>query len=223
MERQKLGAFEQDRLIEAGGGPLQERAAETKAALDSSEARVAEASQRLETLDQQYDAIAGQDNNGAFTKAIELMAENDSRDDVRTLYREAARTKTDADRVIVEKIDRLTQSIARADEEIAQIRGQIREVAARRVEIEQARREFRQRGYDYPGTAFGNETTINDVLGGILHGAMKGIVLGQVLKQGYQRPPASNWGGGMMFPPSPPTPRSGSRQPGSGFRTGGTF
>jgi uncharacterized phage infection (PIP) family protein YhgE len=31
--------------------------------------------------------------------------------------------------VIVEKIDRLTQSIARADEEIAQIRGQIREVA----------------------------------------------------------------------------------------------
>jgi len=166
---------------------LQERA-EAKAALDSSEARVAEASQRLETLDQQYDAIAGQDNNGAFTKAIELMAENDSRDDVRRLYREAARTKTDADRVIVEKIDRLTQSIARADEEIAQIRGQIREVAARRVEIEQARREFRQRDYDYPGAAFGNETTINDVLGGILPGAMKGIVLGQVLKQGYQRP-----------------------------------
>jgi hypothetical protein len=98
---------------------LQEKAAEAKAALDSSEARVPEASQRLETLDQQYDAIAGQDNNSAFTKAIELMAENDSRDDVRTLYREAARTKTDADRVIVEKIDRLTQSIARADEEIA--------------------------------------------------------------------------------------------------------
>ena len=148
---------------------MQERAEEAKAALDSSAARVAEASQRLETLDQQYDAIAGQDNNGAFTKAIELMAENDSRDDVRRLYREAARTKTDADRVIVEKIDRLTQSIARADEEIAQIRGQIREVAARRVEIEQARREFRQRDYDYPGAAFGNETTINDVLGGILH------------------------------------------------------
>ena len=57
----------------------------------------------LETLDRQYDAIAHQDNNGAFTKAIELMAENDSRDDVRTLYREAARTKTDEDRVIVEK------------------------------------------------------------------------------------------------------------------------
>lgn len=64
------------------------------------------------------------------------MAENDSRDDVRTLYREAARTKTDDERVIVEKIDRLTQSIGRADEEIARIRGQIREVAARRIEID---------------------------------------------------------------------------------------
>ena len=64
------------------------------------------------------------------------MAENDSRDDVRTLYREAARTKTDEERVIVEKIDRLTLSIGRADEEIARIRGQIREVAARRIEID---------------------------------------------------------------------------------------
>jgi hypothetical protein len=226
-ERQKLGAFEQDRLIEAGAGPLQKETAEAKAALDASEAEVAEASQRLETLDRQYDSIAGQDNKGAFTKAIALMAENDSRDDVRTLYREAARTKTDEDRAIVERIDRLTQATARADEEIARLRGQIREVAARRIEIEQARGEFRQRGYDYPGTTFGNETTINDILGGILHGAMKGIVLGQVLQQGYQRPPASNWGGGMMtppmFPPSSPVPRSSDRPSGGGFRTGGTF
>jgi chromosome segregation ATPase len=227
-ERQKLAAFEQDRLIAAGGGPLQKKAAEAKPALDSAEAQVREARQRLEVLDQQYQAIAGRDNKGAFTQAIALMAENDSRDDVRTLYREAARTKTDEDRAIVEKIDRLTQSIARAEQEIAQLRGQIREVASRRAEIEAARRQFRQRGYDYPGTTFGNETTINDVLGGILEGAMKGIVLGQVLDQGYRRPPASNWGGGGMFPgpmfppsghfPGPPTdPPSG----GDGFRTGG--
>ena len=201
---------------------MQEQVAEAKAALDASEAKVAEASKAFENFDRHYDAIAHQDNNGAFSKAIEVMTENDSRDDVRTLYREAARTKTDADRLIVEKIDRLTQSIVRADQEIAQLRGQIRDAAARRVEIEQARREFRQRGYDYPGTSFGNETTINDILGGILHGVVKGIVLGQVLQQGYQRPPASNWGGGMMFPPSPP-PGSSGPGPGGGFRTGGMF
>lgn len=174
--------------------------------LDASEAEVAEAGQGLETLGRQYDAIDGHDNKGAFTKAIELMVENDSRDDVRTLYREAARTKTDEDRAIVEKIDWLTQAIARADEEIARVRGQIREVAARHVEIEQARAEFRQRGYDYPGTTFGNETTIS--LGGILYGAMKGIVLGQVLQQGYQRPP-----GGSGMRPTPMFPPPGLFQP----------
>jgi hypothetical protein len=226
-ERQKLGDFEQHRIIEAGGGPLLKTVVEAKAALGASEAEVAAASQRLETLDQHYDSIAGQDHNGAFTKAIALMAENDSRDDVRTLYREAARTKTNEDRASVEKIDRLTQAIARADGEIMQLRGQIREVAARRVEIDRARVEFRQRGYDYPGTTFGNETTISDVLGGILHGAIKGIVLGQVLQQGYQRPPAPGWGDGMppppIFPPSTPRRGSGEGSLGDGFRTGGMF
>jgi hypothetical protein len=202
-ERQKLAAFEQDRLIAAGGDPLQKKATEAKAALDAAEAEVRAASQRLKLLDKQYDAIALQDNCGAFTKAIELIAQNDSRQDVRTLYREAARTKTDQDDAIVEKIDKLTRSITTAGEEIAQLRGQIREVAARRVEIEQARREFHQRGYDYPGTTFGNDTTINDVLGGILQGAMKGIVLGQVLQQGYRRPPMPHWGGRCFRHPGP--------------------
>jgi chromosome segregation ATPase len=228
-EQRELTSFEQNRLIAAGGGPLQKKAAEAKVALDAAEAEVRDASQKHALLDQRYDAIALQDNSGAFTKVIELMAENDSRDDLRTLYREAARTKTDQDRVIVERIDKLTQSIASADNEIMQLRGQIREVAARRAEIEQTRREFRQRGYDYPGTTFGNDTTINDVLGGILEGAMKGIVLGQVLQQGYRRPPMPDWGGGLapgpMFPPSRPSPGPPSRSTGSGggFRTGGSF
>jgi hypothetical protein len=147
------------------------------------------------------------------------MAENDSRDDVRTLYREAARTKTDDDRVIVERVDQLSQAISRAEQEIAQVRGQIREVAGRRTEIEQARREFRQRGYDYPGTTFGNDSTIHDVLGGILQGAMKGIVLGQVMQQGYRQPPSSSWGGGGMFPgPMYPPLRSFSWPPDGSFQ-----
>jgi len=225
-ERQQLAAFQQDKLIAAGGGPLQEKVAKAKAALDASEAEAAQASQKFETLDRKYDAIAGQDNQGAFTQAINLMVENDSRDDVVTLYREAARTKTDEDRAIVEKIDQLTKAVARADGEIAQVRGQIREVAARRVEIQQARNEFRQRGYNYPGTMFGNEATINEVLGGILEGVINGAVLGQVLQQGYRGPPSSNWGGGMrpgpMFPPSSAPPPN-SRPSGGGFRTGGTF
>jgi len=230
-ERQKLAAFEQERLVAAGGGPLQKKAAEAKAALDFSELQITEARQRLEAINRQYEAIAGRDNKGAFAQVIALMAENDSRDDVRTLYREAARTKTDEDRAIAERIGRLTHAIAAAEQDIARLRGQIAAVAARSAEIDQARRQFRQRGYDYPGTTFGNETTINDVLGGILEGALKGIVLGQVLDQGYRRPPAPDWGGGGMFP-GPMYPPSGGHFPGpsieppgggDGFRTGGSF
>ncbi|MCI0465850.1 MAG: hypothetical protein L0Y57_02415 [Beijerinckiaceae bacterium] len=227
-KRQKLAAFGQQRLVAAGGGPLQKKAVEAKAGLDSSEAQVREARQRLEALSQQYQSLAQRDNNGAFTKAIALMAENDSRDDVRTLYREAARTMTDEDRAIVERIDKLTHAIARAEQDIAGLRGQVSEVAARSAEIDQARREFRRRRYDYPGTSFSNDTTISDVLGGILEGALKGIVLGQVLGQGYHRPPASDWGGGIF--PGPSGPPSGdfpgpSIEPpsGGGFRTGGSF
>ena len=98
---------------------------------------------------------------------------------------------------------------------------------ARRSEIDRARREFRERGYDYPGTSFGNDTTISDVLGGILEGAIKGIVLGQVLQQGHRRPPMPDCGGGLgpgpMFPPSPPLPGQSVRPPDGGFRTGGSF
>lgn len=226
-DRQKLAAFEQERLIAAGGGPLQKKAAEAKAALGAAEAEAARASQRLDEVSKYYDAIARRDNAGAFTKVIKLMAENDSRDDLRTLYREAARTKTDEDRAIVERIDKLTEAIARTEQEIAKLLGQIRDVTARRAEIEHARREFRQRGYDYPGTAFGNDTTIQDVLGGIAAGVLKGIILGQVLQQGYRAPPMPGWGGdlgpGPMFPPSGPF--SGPSIPSSDddFRTGGSF
>jgi hypothetical protein len=37
-------------------------------------------------------------------------------------------------------------------------------------------------GVDSSGVPFGNGSTIHDVLGGILQGAMKGIVLGQVMQ-----------------------------------------
>lgn len=227
----QLGAFRHEKLVAAGAGPLQDKAAKAEAALDACEGEVATASKKLETLDRAYDAAAGQNTQSAFAQAIDLMVENDSRDDVVTLYREAARTKTDENRAIVERIDRLTRAIAHAEEETAQMRNQIREVAARRAELRHARDEFRHRGYDYPGATFGNEVTINDVLGGILDGVVKGAVLGQVLQQGYRRPPSSDWGGGPpqepMFPPDAP-PRyddggGGDSEGGEDFHTGGTF
>lgn len=243
--RARLAALRQDAVINAGAGPTQERAARAKAALDDSEAALATANQNFDARDHAYDALIGRDNQGAFAEVIRLMADNDSRDAIVTLYKEAARTKTEEDRVIVEKIDALTRAIGAADHEIMQLRSRIQDVAARRIEIQQAHDDFRRRRYDYPGTTFGNERTINDVLGGVLDGLVKGAVLGQVLQQGYRRPPMQGWDGWIVggsmgpfdmgpmdmgpmdrspdFPPhSSPFPTDAGPSDG-GFDTGGEF
>jgi hypothetical protein len=243
--RTRLAALRQEALIKAGGGPAQERAAQAKAALDDAETARARASQNFDALDHAYDALIGRDNQGAFAEVIRLMADNDSRDAIVTIYREAARTKTEDDRVIVEKIDELTRAIGAADHEMMQLRSRIQEVAARRIEIQQAHDDFRRRRYDYPGSTFGNEGTINDVLGGVLDGLVKGAVLGQVLQQGYRRPPSPGWdgwivggsmgpidmgpfdtgtiNGGPSFPHDPAPFPTDAPSSGDGFDTGGEF
>jgi hypothetical protein len=227
-QKQQLSKLRQEKLLKAGAGPLQEKAVNAKAALDAAEAAFGEASQRFETADKAYGALIGRDNEGAFDEAIRAMADNDSRDEIVTLYREAARTKTDEDRAIVVNIDRLTLTIGKADGEVARLREQIREVAARRAELQAAHDDFRRRRYDYPGATFGNEATINDVLGGILDGMVRGAVLGQVLQQGYQRPQMPPWGEnvdlGPIFGPSPPAmPPMGGGGSNDDFSTGGGF
>jgi hypothetical protein len=220
--RGQLAALRQEALLKAGAGPTQEKAAQAKAELDAIEAELSKANQTFEAYDGAYHALIGRDNRGAFAEVIRLMAENDSRDAIVTLYKEAARTKTNEDRAIVERIDELTRAITSADAEIMQLRTRIQEVAARRIEIQEAHNDFRRRRYDYPGSTFGNEAAINDVLGGVLDGLVKGAVLGQVLQQGYRRPPyPGGWDGWIVGGPMGPMD-SGSIDMGPGFPPDGS-
>jgi hypothetical protein len=235
--RRKLAAFQQEKLAAAGGVPLQQKVADAKAALDAAEAEVSRAHKAFEAAEAQYRAVADKDEKGVYAQAIGLMVENDSRDDIATLFREAARTRSDEDRAIVEKIDQLTKGIAAADRQVAQLRGSLVEVSQRRAEIERARADFLQRRYNYPGGGFGNEAAIHDVLGGILQGVIKGAVLGQVLQQGYRGPPPgwgprddgwgppSGWGGGRSSGPVFPGGFDDGPSMGGGgdFTTGGSF
>ncbi len=237
--KQRLAAFQQEKIAAAGGVPLQRKAADAKAALDAAEAEVSRAHEAFRAAEAQYRAVADKDEKGVYAQAISLMVENDSRDDIATLFREAARTKSDEDRAIVQKIDQLTKGIASADRQVATLRGSLVEVSQRRAEIERARAEFLQRGYNYPGGGFGNEAAIHDVLGGILKGVIQGAVLGQVLQQGYRGPPPgwgpsddgwgapSNWGGGRSSGPVFPGGFDDGPSIGGGggddFSTGGSF
>lgn len=234
----RLAAFQQQKIAAAGGVPLQQKAVDAKAALDAAEAEVSRAHQAFNAAEEQYRSVADNGQKGVYAQAIDLMVENDLRDDIATLFREAARTKTAEDRAIVEKIDQLTKGIASADRQVAQLRGSLAEVSKKRAEIERARAEFLQRGYNYPGGGFGNEAAIHDVLGGILQGVIKGAVLGQVLQQGYRGPrpgwgprddgwgPPSGWGGGRASGPVFPGGFDDGPSVGGGgddFSTGGSF
>ena len=236
--KQKLAAFQQEKIAAAGGVPLQQRTADARAALDAAEAEVSRAHAAFNAAEAQYRAVADNGQKGVYAQAIDLMVENDSRDDIATLFREAARTKSPEDRAIVEKIDQLTKGIASADRQVAELRGSLAEVSQRRAEIERARADFLRRGYNYPGGGFGNEAAIHDVLGGILQGVIQGAVLGQVLQQGYRGPPPgwgprddgwgspSGWGGGRSSGPVFPGGfDDGPSIGGSGddFSTGGSF
>jgi len=230
--KQRVAAFQQEKIAAAGGVPLQRKAADAKAALEAAEAEVSRAHQAFNAAEAQYRTVADMGQKGVYAQAIDLMVENDSRDDIATLFREAARTKSGEDRAIVEKIDQLTKGIAAADRQVAQLRGSLVEVSQRRAEIERARAEFLQRGYNYPGGGFGNEAAIHDVLGGILQGVIKGAVLGQVLQQGYRGPSPgwgapTDWGGGRssgpVFPGSLDDGGSMGGDGGDDFSTGGSF
>lgn len=222
-EKERLAALLQERMEKAGGRPLQERATTAKAALDESEARRAAASSVFDDANRSFYLLIGGDDEGAFAEAVRLMQQNDERDDVRTLYREAERTQTHEDQAIVKTIDELTKALARAEKEVADLRARLGAAAAKRAEIEQASEEFRRRRYDYPGTRFDNDSTISDVLGGVLKGAIAGAVLGQVLNQGYHGPPSAPWGGmigsGSIFPPGGVFGGSSDED----FTTGGGF
>jgi hypothetical protein len=237
---QEIANFRQERLLAAGAGPLQARLQKARAARDASEAEVGQRQKAFAEADAKFDAINGKDNDGLLARAVQLMVDNDSRDDVITLYREAERTRSNEDKEIVAQIDQLTRQLGKAEADLTQLRKQSRDLAHRRDEVEAARQSFRRRRYDYPGTTFRNEAAINDVLGGVLSGMIQGAVLEQVLQQGYRRPPSIDWGGGYqpgpMFPPIGDSgdifdggsgggfsDNSGDFGGGDGFDTGGSF
>ncbi len=215
--RQEIASFRQERLLAAGAEPLQARLRQAQTALEASEAEVTREQKAFAEADARFDAVNGKNNEGLRARAVQLMVDNDSRDEVITLYREAERTRSNEDREIVAQIDQLTHQLGKAETDLNQLRGQSRDLARRRDEVESARESFRRRRYDYPGTTFRNEAAINDVLGGVLSGMIQGAVLEQVLQQGYRRPPSIDWGGG--YQPGPMVPPGGD--PGDIF-TGGS-
>src|SRR5262249_1831799 len=130
-------------------------------------------------------------------------------------------TPTEADDIIIGRLEAIDGKIARAEAEIANLRREAIDLSRRRSEIEKVRERFRGMGYDHPQSTFGNDGDIADMLKGMLEGAVRSGVLWDMLRQGHQSRPArgSTDFGLPDFPMPFPTPREGdSATRGGGWR-----
>jgi hypothetical protein len=198
-ERAKLAAAEMEGMREAGAAPMVDAVEKARAALIEAEQALSTERARLAQIDQ---AAADDRDDPDYNRAIELLAEADSRQDLRELYQEAAATRSPSDEAVVRRIEQNDIAIARAEQEVQGIRNEARELARRRSEIERERDTFRQRGYDRPYGGFSNDGLIGEVLKGILQGALQGAVLRDVLRDGYRQGGGGFGGGSVIFPPT---------------------
>jgi hypothetical protein len=224
IERAALAKAENTGLAEVGGGELVGKMEAARQALMEVEKKLSAAKQELADFESRK-AVAAEDP--AFDKALEIIAEADSRQEIQELYAEAARTPTREDERIVRQIEAIDQRLGAANGEVEQLRHAARDMARRRQDIERERDHFRRRGYDNPYGGFGNESILGNVIGGILQGAIQGSILRDALRDGY-RQRDNPWGGGPTQMPNwnPPSSSSNDWVPpwldgGSGDSSGG--
>jgi hypothetical protein len=231
--KDRLREIERRALVASGVEPLEARVETARAAATDAEGAVAKTTTELQQIEAEREKALGTGENAAYSGAIEILVQALTREDLRQLYQEAARTRTDADDQAITSISAARDALRKADGEIGQIRAEIRELARRRTELEGARDRARSLGYDNPMGHFGGQVVIGEVIAGILRGAMRGGDLDRVFRDNYRRPrQRADIDFGWPTGPSWPSPwgggGTGSRGGfgtggGGGWRTGGSF
>ena len=240
--KRQLAVVERDALVAAGVEPLEDRVEAAHAAMKAAEDEVVKITAELKRIDDARAKLVDADENEG--RAVDLLASALAREDLNELLNEASRTPTKADDKAITSIASARASREKADAEIRQIRGDIREMAKRRTELEEARDRARSIGYNDPRGRFdGGQEIILQVVAGILAGALRGYALDRVLRDTF-RPGRrrsdhdfGRWGemgpGGLPgpwggLPPTLPGPWGGGRGGwgggggrGGGWKTGG--
>ncbi len=202
--------MERRALIEAGIEPKERALSEARHKLAAADRTLEEKNGLLRKLEDDRKGLVATGTNPSYTQALETIASADSKDDLAALYREARRTPTGADDAMVRKLETIDSSIAKADNEIADLRRTAQDLARRRDEVQQVRDRFRNAGYDHPYGGFDNDNAISDGLKQVLAGAA-GSILWDLLRGGYSyRGPRGGRDAGMPGLPFPfPIPGGG--------------
>lgn len=222
----ELAAIERKAMLDAGVEAREQALAEARRKLAATDDALENRNGLLKKIDEERQTLLSGGTDPAYGDALSTIASADASDDLTTLYREARRTPTGADEIIVRKVESIDTSLAKVDDETAKLRQSARDLAQRRTEVEQVRDRFRTAGYDHPNSTFGNEIDIADALKSILGGVVRSGILWDILRQGYgSRPRRGRPGfGAPSFPFPFPMPGGGTigsagggwREPSSG-------
>ncbi|MBL8780944.1 MAG: hypothetical protein JNL06_08355 [Alphaproteobacteria bacterium] len=188
-EDKKLEQIERNFLIEAGILPLETALMTAQAELKVATDSLTKVQTGLAALDQERTKLMDEGDRRAHDEALAVLTQAIAREDLQTMYREARSTRTPDDDNLVQQIERTQTLIARADAEVAKIRDEAREIARRRGELEGVRDNFRRNRYDNPGGQFdfGRDNAVEDIIGGIVRGAVQGAALWTLFEGAYRK------------------------------------
>ena len=164
---------------------------------------------RQELLQRKEAFAAGEDDN--YRQAVEYLASEFRRDDLRELRRDALTTPFPEDDVIISRLLDLDADRQTTESLTHELKNSMRQHRERLGELESLRKEFKRQRYDQAGSGFANGSLVTMMLENFLKGLMSRNDLLRVLeKQRRYRPRRSNptfgsggfgrgtiWGGGL--------------------------
>jgi len=209
-------AREQDGVVE-----LEADRDEELAGLEAVDARIEEAAERYQQLlAHKEEFAAGEDEH--YRKAVDYVASELRRDDMRELRRDAMATPFPEDDLIVNRLFEREQQVQQLETSLNELKSALRQQHKKLQELESLRSDFRRRRYDQTGYSFSDGTLIAAMLGNFLNGMLDRDSLWRVLEQQQRyRPRRTNptfgsggFGRGSIW---------GGRRGGSGGGLGGGF
>lgn len=246
-EHAKLKKLE-DKAFDAAGGKSyrvnSEKAEKEIAAIDEAQVRLED---ERDELARSHSKLAD-GGDTAYHEAVETLTDGLQRETISELYDQARQTSSREDDLIIRKIDAVREEIVEQETDLAEAKGRLKTLAARRRELEDIEWEFKKSNFDDPRMKF-DDDLIEDVLEEFLKGAIsaagywgqwqaaqKGMNYGSRTKSKTTRSKSGPWSKGNLDFGSFGSPSSdfsrprgssrrgskGSRKHGN-FKTGGKF
>lgn len=224
QRRAALQTLEEEARAAHPAGRLEAGLEEIERKVADLDEKIAHESARRNALEKQRAQLAG-GNDSEYRKAIELLAFELSRQDMRSLKREAELTATGHDDELVRAIDDIREEIAELEEDVERDRDAVSSLDRRRSELEAVRGRYVSRRYDDATSYFDNDSLLKDLLAGVLGGVLSGGGMWRQIEREHRRRSRSDMDFGWRGFPTPGTGRSlpRGRSGGSIFGGGSIF